>query len=142
MTGAAGRRVVLLHGLWMPGASMHWLSVQLRAQGFDPRIFSYHSVSDGPGQAASRLADLLLAEGEADIVAHSLGGLIALRALREQPRLPVARGSVDDIAGICSEDRNVVGLMPHPERAISDLLGSADGVPLLRSLLASAAAAA
>ncbi|MCB0961173.1 MAG: phosphoribosylformylglycinamidine synthase subunit PurQ [Acidimicrobiales bacterium] len=51
-------------------------------------------------------------------------------------------GSIDDIAGICSEGRNVVGLMPHPERAISDLLGSADGVPLLRSLLASASAAA
>ncbi len=51
-------------------------------------------------------------------------------------------GSVDDIAGICNEGRNVVGLMPHPERAISDLLGSADGVPLLRSLLASAAATA
>ena len=91
MTSAAGRRVVLLHGLWMPGASMHWLSVQLRAQGFEPRIFSYHSVSDGPDQASSRLADLLLAEGEADIVAHSLGGLIALQALREQPQLPVAR---------------------------------------------------
>src|SRR4051794_26348946 len=39
-------------------------------------------------------------------------------------------GSVDDIAGICSAGRNVVGLMPHPERAISALLGSADGVPL------------
>ena len=51
-------------------------------------------------------------------------------------------GSIDDIAGICNEGRNVVGLMPHPERAISDLLGSADGVPLLRSLLASAAATA
>ncbi|MCB1039819.1 MAG: phosphoribosylformylglycinamidine synthase subunit PurQ, partial [Acidimicrobiales bacterium] len=51
-------------------------------------------------------------------------------------------GSVDDIAGICNAGRNVVGLMPHPERAISDLLGSADGVPLLRSLLASAAATA
>ncbi len=91
MTAATGRRVVLLHGLWMPGAAMHWLSVQLRAQGFDPRIFSYHSVADGPGQASSRLADLLLAEGEADIVAHSLGGLIALQTLRAQPRLPVAR---------------------------------------------------
>ena len=44
-------------------------------------------------------------------------------------------GSIDDIAGICNEARNVVGLMPHPERAISDLLGSADGVPLVRSLL-------
>ena len=45
-------------------------------------------------------------------------------------------GSVDDIAGICNASRNVVGLMPHPERAISDLLGSADGLPLLRSLVA------
>jgi phosphoribosylformylglycinamidine synthase I len=51
-------------------------------------------------------------------------------------------GSIDDIAGICNEARNVVGLMPHPERAISELLGSADGVPLLRSLLAQASAAA
>jgi len=51
-------------------------------------------------------------------------------------------GSVDDIAGICNEGRNVVGLMPHPERATSDLLGSTDGVPLLRSLLTTAAAAA
>jgi pimeloyl-ACP methyl ester carboxylesterase len=91
MTAAGGRRVILLHGLWMPGASMHWLAAQLRVQGFDPCIFSYHSVSDGPDQASSRLADLLLAEGEADIVAHSLGGLIALQALRDQPRLPVSR---------------------------------------------------
>jgi len=44
-------------------------------------------------------------------------------------------GSVDDIAGICNEARNVVGLMPHPERASSELIGSADGLVLLRSLL-------
>jgi phosphoribosylformylglycinamidine synthase I len=49
-------------------------------------------------------------------------------------------GSVDDIAGICSAGRNVVGLMPHPERASHPLLGSTDGVPLLRSLLVTAAA--
>ena len=49
-------------------------------------------------------------------------------------------GSVDDIAGICSIGRNVVGLMPHPERASNVLLGSADGVPLLRSLLAAGSA--
>jgi phosphoribosylformylglycinamidine synthase len=47
-------------------------------------------------------------------------------------------GSVDDIAGICNEGRNVVGLMPHPERAISDLLGSDDGRVLVSSLLAAA----
>jgi phosphoribosylformylglycinamidine synthase I len=49
-------------------------------------------------------------------------------------------GSVDDIAGICSSGRNVVGLMPHPERASHPLLGSTDGVPLLRSLLVTAGA--
>jgi len=44
-------------------------------------------------------------------------------------------GSADDIAAICSQEGNVVGLMPHPERAIDVLLGSADGIPLLSSLL-------
>jgi len=49
-------------------------------------------------------------------------------------------GSVDDIAGICNEGRNVVGLMPHPERACNELLGSVDGRVMLGSLLASAGA--
>ena len=49
-------------------------------------------------------------------------------------------GSVDDIAGICSAGRNVVGLMPHPERACHPMLGSTDGAPLLRSLLVRAGA--
>jgi phosphoribosylformylglycinamidine synthase len=51
-------------------------------------------------------------------------------------------GSVGDIAGICSAERNVVGLMPHPERAYDALLGSGDGRILLESLLAAAAGAA
>ena len=51
-------------------------------------------------------------------------------------------GSLDDIAGVCNEGRNVVGLMPHPERATHALLGSTDGVPLLRSLLVAAERAA
>ncbi|HUZ09812.1 MAG TPA: phosphoribosylformylglycinamidine synthase subunit PurQ [Acidimicrobiales bacterium] len=49
-------------------------------------------------------------------------------------------GSIDDIAGICNAAGNVVGLMPHPERASDELLGSTDGLVLLRSLLAAAAA--
>ena len=47
-------------------------------------------------------------------------------------------GSINDIAGICSAERNVVGLMPHPERASSALLGSTDGALLLGSLLMTA----
>lgn len=50
-------------------------------------------------------------------------------------------GSLDDIAGIANQTGNVVGLMPHPERASDELLGSADGLVLLRSLLSVTAAA-
>ena len=65
------------------------------------------------------------------------------RRLRDDDRIVLRyvrnpNGSLDDIAGVCSEQRNVVGLMPHPERASDALLGSTDGVVLLRSLLASA----
>jgi len=49
-------------------------------------------------------------------------------------------GALDDIAGICNEGRNVVGLMPHPERACNDLLGSSDGLALVTSLLVAAGA--
>jgi phosphoribosylformylglycinamidine synthase len=51
-------------------------------------------------------------------------------------------GSIDDIAGVCSRERNVVGLMPHPERASHELLGSTDGLGVLASLLAVATATA
>ena len=47
-------------------------------------------------------------------------------------------GSVDAIAGITNEEGNVVGLMPHPERAISSLLGSTDGLVLVRALVMAA----
>src|SRR6185436_9977060 len=65
-----------------------------------------------------------------------------LDALRAEERVVVRyvenpNGARDDIAGICNEARNVVGLMPHPERASDALLGSTDGLVMLRSLLAS-----
>jgi len=43
-------------------------------------------------------------------------------------------GSRDNIAGICNRTRNVLGLMPHPERACEELLGSSDGREIFRSL--------
>ena len=46
-------------------------------------------------------------------------------------------GSADAIAGIVNERRNVLGMMPHPERAVHKLLGSSDGAPLFISLLRS-----
>lgn len=47
-------------------------------------------------------------------------------------------GSMRNIAGVCNTARNVIGLMPHPERAMEPLLGSTDGVVLFESLLVAA----
>ncbi len=63
-----------------------------------------------------------------------------LAQLRDEDRVVLRyvrnpNGSTDDIAGISNEAGNVVGLMPHPERAMSDLLGSSDGAVLLSGLL-------
>jgi phosphoribosylformylglycinamidine synthase len=44
-------------------------------------------------------------------------------------------GSVGDVAGVCNEERNVLGLMPHPEHAVDPLLGSGDGALLLAALV-------
>jgi phosphoribosylformylglycinamidine synthase subunit PurQ / glutaminase len=46
-------------------------------------------------------------------------------------------GSLANIAGICNRERNVMGLMPHPERALEAALGSVDGLVILRSLIES-----
>jgi phosphoribosylformylglycinamidine synthase subunit PurQ / glutaminase len=46
-------------------------------------------------------------------------------------------GSLANIAGVCNRERNVAGLMPHPERAVEDALGSSDGLVILKSLIES-----
>jgi len=44
-------------------------------------------------------------------------------------------GSIENIAGICNAERNVFGLMPHPDRAADARLGSADGATIFRSMM-------
>jgi len=51
-------------------------------------------------------------------------------------------GSLDNIAGICNAKRNVMGMMPHPERAADALLGSTDGRVILESMIHSLSVAA
>ena len=46
-------------------------------------------------------------------------------------------GAIHNIAGICNENRNVLGMMPHPERAMETMLGSSDGKYIFESLLKS-----
>ena len=77
-------------------------------------------------------------------VAHGDGCYFAdqatLNSLRQDDRvvfryLDNPNGSMDDIAGICSERRNVMGLMPHPEDATEELAGSTDGRVIFESMV-------
>jgi len=62
-------------------------------------------------------------------------GQILLRYCDEKGNRVVVNGSVGSIAGICNREKNVFGLMPHPERALENILGSIDGVKMLQGFL-------
>lgn len=82
-------RVLLLHGLWMPRASMRWHAHRLRTAGYRPHLFGYATVAGGFRAALPGLLAQL--QEPTDIVAHSLGGLVAVRTLQAHPDLPVRR---------------------------------------------------
>jgi phosphoribosylformylglycinamidine synthase I len=80
-------------------------------------------------------------------VAHNEGNYFAdpttLEQIQAEERVVLRylenpNGSTNDIAGVCNEGRNVVGIMPHPERVSDPVLGSEEGVRILRSVLARA----
>ena len=87
---------------------------------------------DGRYFAASHVLDDLESEGRVIFRYADANGNISADA---NPN-----GSERNIAGIISEGGNVLGMMPHPERACSPLLGSADGVRLFESILSRVAA--
>jgi phosphoribosylformylglycinamidine synthase len=59
-------------------------------------------------------------------------GQVLLRYCDAEGNRVVVNGSVTSIAGICNEKKNVFGLMPHPERALEAILGSEDGIKMLK----------
>jgi pimeloyl-ACP methyl ester carboxylesterase len=124
---AAGvRRVVLLHGLWMPAASMQVLARRLARRGFEPELFGYATIAGGPERAVPRLAEHL-ARAPCHVLAHSLGGLLTVQTLRAEPALPVARAVClgSPLCGSAAAD-GVARLL-----ALGRLLGQSAG--LLRS---------
>jgi len=62
-------------------------------------------------------------------------GQILLQYCNEKGENQVLNGSVEQIAGVCNKQKNVFGLMPHPERAMELLLGCDDGVKMLQGFL-------
>lgn len=86
------QRIILMHGLWLRAFTLGRLAARLRVAGFATETLDFGSVRDEPAQTVAILRERL--QGEArpcGIVGHSLGGVIALEALRRHPDLPVAR---------------------------------------------------
>lgn len=83
------KRVLLLPGIWMRPWTLHRLKGWLSGEGFAVRTLAYPGVLGGPEPTLARLR-LALHEADA-VVAHSLGGLMTLEALRAEPQVPVQR---------------------------------------------------
>jgi len=103
------------------------------------------ATSDSPFTNAAKKGDVLRMP-----IAHGEGCYFAaertLDELEAEDRVAFryvdnANGSLRDIAGILSKERNVMGMMPHPERASDPLMGSADGLAIFQSALQAVAQA-
>jgi phosphoribosylformylglycinamidine synthase len=104
------------------------------------------------GLSAGQVLRLSVAHGEGNYVAApevldalEAEGRVVFRyvdAVGETTPEANPNGSARHIAGITNEGRNVVGMMPHPERCVEPLLGSADGVLLFQSVFDALAEAA
>jgi len=139
-----GFQVLLESGL-LPGAMLRNRSLKFQCEQVHIRV----EQTDTPFPLAGRRGQVLrmpIAHGEGNYFAEP--DLIArLEANRQVVfRYTNAAGAVVDdanpngsaaaIAGLCNEARNVVGLMPHPERACEPVLGSADGLLIFESVIA------
>jgi len=138
-----GFQVLLEAGL-LPGAMLHNRSLQYQCEFVHVRV----EQTDTPFTARCRAGQTLwipIAHGEGNYYAEPdvVARLEAERrvifrytdAAGEATDAANPNGSVANIAGICSEARNVVGLMPHPERACEEALGSADGLVVFESVV-------
>ena len=138
-----GFQILLEAGL-LPGAMLRNTSLRFQCEWVHIRV----ETANTPFTADTDRGQVLrvpIAHGEGNYFASSE----ELSRLRDDDRIvfryvdaaghrvPEANpnGSVDDIAGVCNEARNVVGLMPHPERCSEDVLGSTSGLAIWRSLL-------
>ena len=74
---------------------------------------------------------------EAGLAELEANGQILLRYTDADGNVSNPNGSVSSIAGVCNKNKNVFGLMPHPERAMEDVLGSADGIAMLEGFVES-----
>jgi phosphoribosylformylglycinamidine synthase len=135
---------VLLECGMLPGAMLRNRDLKFHCEFVNIRV----EHTDTPFTSRASVGQVLripIAHGEGNYYAppDELARLEARRGVIFRYTTPDGRttdeanpnGSIEAIAGICNEARNVVGLMPHPERACESALGSADGLVLFESVV-------
>jgi len=138
-----GFQVLLEAGL-LPGAMLRNTSLQYQCE----QVYVKVEQTDTPFTAACTTGQVLripIAHGEGnyyaepDVIARlEKNRQVVFRYATAAGDVSAAanpNGSVNNIAGLCSEQRNVVGLMPHPERACELAVGSADGLVMFESVV-------
>jgi phosphoribosylformylglycinamidine synthase len=138
-----GFQILLEAGL-LPGAMLRNRGLKFRCEHVHVRV----ERTDTPFTALASRGSVLrmpIAHGEGNYFADAgvlrrleANGQVVFRytdAAGEVVDAANPNGSVDAIAGICNEERNVVGLMPHPERACEKAVGSDDGLIVFRSVV-------
>jgi phosphoribosylformylglycinamidine synthase len=139
-----GFQILLESGL-LPGAMLRNRSLKYRCEHVHVRV----EQTDTPFTGAAHVGQVLripIGHGEGNYFAapEALQAIEANRQVVLRYTDPSGRlddewnpnGSVDAIAGLCNETRNVVGMMPHPERACETLLGGVDGRLIFESVVA------
>ena len=121
----------LLPGALMRNARLSFVSRPVRVRvetddtpftaAFEPGALFRVPVAHGEGRYVAAPDDVRALEGE---------GRVVLRYVDDNPN-----GAVNDIAGVTNVERNVVGMMPHPERAGDSLLGEAAGAKVFDSMV-------
>jgi phosphoribosylformylglycinamidine synthase I len=143
-----GFQILLEAGL-LPGAMLRNRDLKFHCEHVNIRV----EQTDTPFTSRALRGQILripIAHGEGNYYAEpdvvrdlEAGGRVVFRYCDAQGHVTDAanpNGAVHNIAGICSEQRNIVGLMPHPERACEPALGSADGRLLFESVVSALAA--
>ena len=136
---------VLTEGGLLPGALMRNESLQFRSMNVTLKVENTQTVFTGKA-TKGQLLTMPIAHGDgrytadADTIKRLEGeGQVVFRyvdAKGEAVAEANPNGATNNIAGVTNETGTVVGMMPHPERALEPLLGSSDGLVLFESLLA------
>jgi phosphoribosylformylglycinamidine synthase I len=129
-----GFQILVESGL-LPGALLRNRSLKFVCRHVTLRVETTNTPFTSSGVRGQRLR-IPVAHGEGCYFADDR----TLAMLRVEDRVVLRyldnpNGSLDDIAGICNERRNVMGMMPHPERASDPLVGSSDGRVILESMV-------